>query len=246
MVLVVPLLAGLAAVLRAPWPRGRALADALLAGALIHGVYLGGIFYAVKHGLPAGLAGLVIGLQPVFTALFARWLLGEALTGRHIIGLLLGTFGVALVFWPKRTGLGGLDPVVAVIAILAVAAIAFGTVYSKRTGAEVALVPGTAVQFVGAALVVVPMAATEGFAYVPSLQLALVTGWLVLVLSIGAVLLMLWMMRRGAVSSVAALFFLVPPTTAFFAWIAFGETLQPVQIAGTLLVMAAVRVATRR
>ncbi|WP_246329237.1 DMT family transporter [Chthonobacter rhizosphaerae] len=246
MALVVPILAGLSLLLGAEWPRGRAAVHAMVAGALIHGVYLGGIFWAVKHGLPAGLSGLVVGLQPVLTALFARLLLGERLTGAHLAGLVLGLAGIALVLAPKLTGIDSVDPVVAAVALGAVAAIAFGTVYSKRTGAGGALVPGTALQFVGAALVVVPMAASEGFAYVPSMQLALVTGWLVLVLSIGAVLLMLWLMRRGAVSSVATLFYLVPPTTAFFAWIAFGETLQPVQIVGTVLVVAAVRVATRK
>lgn len=254
MVLVVPLLAGLAAALKAPWPRGRQAIHAMVAGALIHGVYLGGIFYAVKHGLPAGLSGLVVGLQPILTALFARAMLGERLGRTKALGLALGLVGLALVFLPKLAGAGlsgpdgaaaTLDPSVMSIAFGAVAAIAFGTVYTKWAGGGAALVPGTALQFVGAAVVVIPLAAAEGFAYVPSLQLAVVTAWLVLVLSIGAVLIMLWLMRRGAVSSVASLFYLVPPTTAVFAWIAFGETLAPIQIAGTVLVVVAVRLATR-
>lgn len=252
MVLVVPLLAGLAVALKAPWPRGWPVIHAMVAGALIHGVYLGGIFYAVKHGLPAGLSGLVVGLQPILTALFARAMLGERLGRTKTLGLALGLVGLGLVFLPKLTGAGlgagpgaTLDPVVMLIAFGAVAAIAFGTVYTKWAGGGAALVPGTALQFVGAAVVVTPLAAAEGFAYVPSLQLALVTAWLVVVLSIGAVLIMLWLMRRGAVSSVASLFYLVPPTTAVFAWIAFGETLAPIQIAGTVLVVVAVRLATR-
>jgi drug/metabolite transporter (DMT)-like permease len=217
----------------------------MIAGAFIHGAYLGGIFYAVSRGLPAGIAGMIVGLQPILTALFARMVLGERIGPAHILALALGLVGVAAILWPQLSGTGALDPVVVAVALAAVSAIAFGTVWSKRTGGGVDLVTGTALQFVGAALVLAPAAVIEGFHYVPSLQLVLVVAWLVLVLSIGAVMLLLLMVRHGAVSKVATLFYLVPPTTAGFAWLLFGETLTVGQLLGTAAVVAAVLVATR-
>jgi drug/metabolite transporter (DMT)-like permease len=199
----------------------------------------------VKHGLPAGVSGLVVGLQPILTALFAAAILGERIGRAHIAGLLLGIAGVGMVLAPKLGTLDGFSPVVAAVALAAVAAIALGTVLSKRTGGGTDLVTGTAMQFVGAAIVLGPLAASEGFSYVPSLQLALVVAWLVLVLSIGAVLLLLLMVRHGAVSRVATLFYLVPPTTAVFAYLLFGETLSTMQLVGTAAVVAAVLVANR-
>lgn len=245
-VIVLPILGIAALLLKRAFPAPRIALDAMLAGGLIHGVYLGGIFWAIAHGLPAGLSGLVVGLQPIMTALFARLLLGERIGTGQIVGLTLGILGVALVLGPKLGATDGFSPGVVAVAVGAVAAIALGTVYSKRTAAGTDLVTGTALQFVGASLVLAPLAWIEGFSYVPSLQLALVLGWLVLVLSIGAVMLLLLMMRHGAVSKVATLFYLVPPTTAGFAWILFGETLTPIQILGTAVVVGAVFVATRR
>lgn len=243
---VLPILGAVALLGRRPWPTGRAAVDAMVAGAFIHGFYLGGIFYAVSHGLPAGVAGMIVGLQPILTALFARLVLGERIGIAHVAALLLGIGGVAAILWPQLATAGGVSPTVAAVALGAVAAIAFGTVWSKRTAAGSDLVTSTAMQFVGAALVLTPFAYVEGFHYVPSLQLALVVAWLVLILSIGAVLLLLLMVRHGAVSKVATLFYLVPPTTAGFAYVLFGETLTVGQLVGTAAVVAAVLVATRR
>ncbi len=242
---VLPIL-GLAAVLLSrPWPGLRPAIDTMVAGALIHGAYLGGMFYAIQHGLPAGVSGMMVGLQPILTALFARVILGERIGPAHLAGLVLGVGGVAAILWPKLGAVDGFSAPVAAIALAAVASIALGTVWSKRTGGGTDLVTATALQFVGAALVLAPAAAAEGFSYVPSLQLALVLAWLVLVLSIGAVMLLLLMVRHGAVSRVATLFYLVPPMTAAFAWLLFGETLTVVQLLGTAAVVAAVLVAQK-
>lgn len=239
-VFVVPLLSGFALATGRPWPGLRGAGHSMVAGALIHGIYLGGIFYAVKHGLPAGLAGLVVGLQPAMTAVFARIVLSERLAPLHLAGLVSGLVGVALVLAPKLGGLDALTPGVIAISLGAVAAIALGTVYQKRFAVGADLATGTALQFVGASIVAIPLAAAEGFSYVPSLQLALVVGWLVCVLSIGAVILLLFMMRHGAVSKVASLFYLVPPTTAALAWLLFGETMSAVQLAGVAVVIGSV------
>jgi drug/metabolite transporter (DMT)-like permease len=244
-ILVLPILGLVAFAMGQSWPGARAAFHAMVAGALIHGCYLGGIFHAIGQGLPAGVSGLVVGLQPVLTALFAFALIGERIGRGHIVGLALGIAGVAAILWPKLDAVDGFSPTTAAVALGAVVAIALGTVYAKRTGGGADLVTGTALQFVGATIVLAPVAALEGFNYVPSLQLVAVVGWLVLVLSIGAVLLLLLMVRHGAVSRVATLFYLVPPTTAGMAWLLFGETLELIQLIGTAAVVAAVFVAGR-
>mgnify|MGYP001254022918 CR=1 FL=1 len=248
MAFVVPVLGLIALALRRPWPTGRVALHAMVAGTLIHGAYLGGIFFAVKHGLPAGFAGLVVGLQPMLTAFVARPILGEKLTLSHGIGLVLGLVGVAMVLGPKLdlSAAEGVTPMAALVAVGAVFCVSLGTVYQKRYVKNVDLLSSTVMQYVGATAFLLPLAAAEGFHYVPGLQLVLVVGWLVVVLSIVSVLLLMWMIREGAVSKVAALFYLVPPTTAVMAFLLFGEALGPVQIAGTVLVAVAVALATRK
>ncbi|ODN72562.1 DMT family transporter [Methylobrevis pamukkalensis] len=248
MIFVVPLLAGIALLLRRPWPSRQLALHAMVAGILIHAVYLGGIFFAVSRGLPSGFAGLIVGLQPMLTAIFARGLLGERLTRAHLAGLGLGLVGVAMVLAPKLdpTVVGALDLWLVPLAVGAVAAISVGTVYQKRFASGGDLLTSTVLQYVGAALLLTPLAALEGFRLVPGVQLAIALGWLVVVLSIVTVLLLLLMIREGAVSKVAALFYLVPPVTAALAFVVFGETLSLIQIAGTVVVAVAVALATRR
>lgn len=243
--LVVPILAAAVMLLGRPWPTAPQVLRAILAGMLIHGVYLGGIFLAVEHGLPAGVSGLVVGLQPILTAFFAAGLVGERVGLRHGVALVVGFAGVVLILAPKIGTIDGFPAWTGIVALGAVASIALGTVWQKRGGTGGDLVATTALQFVGATLVVLPGAVYEGFDYVWSLQLLAVVSWLVFVLSIGAVMLLLAMVRAGAVARVATLFYLVPPVTAFFAFLLFGETLTLVQLAGTVLVVTAVMVATR-
>ncbi|WP_062228287.1 DMT family transporter [Aureimonas frigidaquae] len=231
---------------RLPWPRPAAAGHAMIAGALIHGVYLGGVFFAVRHGLPAGIAALIVGLQPILTALMAAAMLGERVTARHWVGLALGLAGVALVVAPKL-GAGGdyrvltLGPVV-----LSAIAISLGTVWQKRfvTGAD--LRTGTALQYVGA-LVPTALAAllfeTRVVDWTGELVFALV--WLTVVLSIGAIFLLLFMIREGAVSKVASLMYLTPGVTAVMAFLLFGESLSAVQLAGLVLAGAGVHAAMR-
>ncbi|HUG61783.1 MAG TPA: EamA family transporter [Methylomirabilota bacterium] len=185
-------------------------------------------FIGAKYGAP---------VADPFSLLFLRFVFVLPILGLVVVALRRP--------WPQLGAVDGFSMGIAGIALASVAAIAFGTVYSKRTGGGADLVTSTVLQFVGAAVVLLPAAALEGFHYVPSMQLALVLGWLVLVLSIGAVMLLLLMVRHGAVSKVATLFYLVPPTTAGFAWLLFDETLTVVQLLGAAAVVGAVFVATR-
>ena len=219
---------------------------AMGAGVLLQGVYLGGVFWAVHRGMPAGLAGLIAGLQPLITAVLAGTLLGERIMPRHWIGLAVGFVGVVIVLWPKLGQIGGGVTVPTLSAcVLAMLAISAGTVWQKRfvTGAD--LVTATFWQYIGGgALMALASLAFETRTVVLNGELVFALAWLVLVLSIGAIFLLMVMIRDGEMSKVASLFYLVPAVTVVMAWALFGETLNLVQIAGMVVTMLGVGLAT--
>ncbi|KAB2698445.1 DMT family transporter [Brucella haematophila] len=232
---------------RAAWPKGATLVHAAIAGCLIHGAYLSALFWAVHHGLPAGMSGLVAGLQPMLTTLIAAMLLGERASGRQWAGLLIGFLGVAMVVWPKFSAGSGVDPKSLAAAFFAVLAISTGTVWQKRFGTTGDLKTGTAVQYIAAAALTALCAfsfETRVIIWSPQLIFALV--WLTLAISIGAILALLVMIREGAMSKVASLFYLVPGAAAIMAYLIFGETLGPIQIAGMVVTTLGVALTTMK
>ncbi len=242
------LLACIALAFKAPWPRGRMLLGALVVGMLVHGVYLGGVFWAIDRGMPAGIAAVVVGLQPLITAIIAGVYLGEVVTARHRIGIVLGLLGVILVLLPgilaDDTMASSLSVATVVVVTVATLAVTTGTVLQKRLGLGVDLRSGTAVQYLGGAIPVVLLATTETREITWNGQLVFALIWLVLVLSLGAVFLLMWLIREGSVSQVAALFYLVPAVTSLIAWALFDETLGVVQLLGMALAAVAVWLAT--
>jgi drug/metabolite transporter (DMT)-like permease len=245
--LAIAVLAAVAIAVRAPWPRTpRGWRDGLVAGVLLHGLYLGGVFWAVKHGLPAGIAALIAGLQPLATGVLVGPLLGERVSPLRWAGIGLGLLGAALVIAPKVGALDGFPPVALVVCVLAMVSITFGTIWQKRTAGQADLRTNTIVQYIGALIVTLPAALLleEGrFELVPAFWIALI--WAVFGLSIGAIGLLLVLIRRGAVAGVAALLYLVPPVSALMAFALFGETLSPLQIGGMLVAAAGVALASR-
>lgn len=241
------LFAALAAWLGSPRLAPVAAVHAACAGALIHGLYLAGVFWAVDNGLPAGLTALIIGLQPLLTAILAGPLLGEAVLPRHWLGMAIGLAGTALVLAPGLADLsGGVTAANAGACVAGALAISLGTIWQKRTLAGADLVSATKWQYLGAAVPVALLAlAFESWVFEPAPALLLAFAWLVLALSVGAVLLLMLMMRDGAMAQVASLFYLVPAVTALMAAVLFGERLAPVQLAGMAVTMAGVWLATR-
>ena len=228
----------------AKWPKGPSVLHVAVAGILIHAVYLGGVFVAIYRGLPAGTAALVVALQPLFTAIAAGPYLGERVTARQWIGLILGLLGVVLVV-QRKLGLSEGDLEAIAAAVLALAAITAGTLYQKRHGGDVDLRTGSAVQFAAAALVMLPLAwwfETKEVQWTGEFIFALI--WLCLVLSVGAVSLLLWLIRHGAASRVASLFYLVPPVTAAVAWLLFDETFGLQGLLGMVIVIIGVALVT--
>lgn len=238
---------GLAALaFRAPWPKTwRELGDLSVVGLLVHAAYLGGVFSAIYAGLPAGIAALIVGLQPLLTAVGAGVFLGEKVTVRQWQGFVLGLIGVVMVLGDKLSL--QIDNVHGVIyAVLALLGITVGTLYQKRHGNTIDLRSGSAIHF---AIAAVPMAimawAFETREVVWNGAFVFALGWLVVVLSLGAMTLLFLLIRRGAATKVASLFYLTPPVTAVFAWALFDETLGLLAMAGMGVAVAGVALVTK-
>ncbi|MEH6627564.1 MAG: DMT family transporter [Motiliproteus sp.] len=238
------LLAILAFWLKPNWPSRTSALHTAVTGLLVHGLYLGGVFYAIAGNMPAGLVSLIVGLQPLVTAIAAVIVLKESVTPRQWFGLLLGLVGVGLVLLEKMGGLSTVrDFSLWTLAwcLVALAGISIGTVYQKRYGQGVELIPGTFIQYCSATLFFATGALLFESGEVSwDIQFLLAMGWLVLGLSIGAIMLLMALIRLGAASQVASLFYLVPPVTALEAYILFDERFGPLAMAGGLLTVAGV------
>ncbi|MBW7862083.1 MAG: DMT family transporter [Rhodocyclaceae bacterium] len=250
-VLVITLMTALALAMRAPWPREpRQILHIGVTGLLVHGFYLGGVFVAIHHGLPAGIAALIVGMQPLLTALGAGWLLGERVTARQWIGLALGFIGVALVVSNKAgTGAATMSDfgMMLVPVTVALFAITLGTLYQKRFCPTFDLRTGSVVQFVPTLALTALLAwGLETRQVTWSGEFLFALGWLVIVLSLGAISLLNLLIRSGSAVNVASLFYLTPPTTALMAWALFGETLTALAVTGMAVAVAGVWLARKR
>ncbi len=216
------------------WPTLSQAGHQLVVGTLVHGAYLGGVFAAIKLALPAGVTSLLVGLQPVLTAVFGWFWLGDRLRPRQWLGLGLGVVGVALVLLSGRQlALFQVQPAALAFAALALVGISLGTVYQKRFGVGVSLLTGTFCQYVATAILMAVLAfafESRQVVWHPHLVGALL--WLVFGLSLSAILLLMLMIRHGQTARVASYFYLVPPVTALETWLVFGEHLAPLGLVG--------------
>ncbi len=230
------LLACLALATHAPWPRSLAQTLHLcVAGVLLHAVYLGGVFTAISLGVEAGVSALIVGTQPVLVAALVGPLLGERVTRRQWLGLLLAIIGVTLVVWRKlEAGYGTLGGVG--LCLLALCGITAATLYQKRFCGTVPLRSGSVIQYAAAGVACgLGVLLFEDGQVNWSGEFIFALGWLTLVLSLGAVMLLYWLIQRGEAARVSSLFFLVPPVTALVAWPLFGETFGPLALTGMLV-----------
>ncbi len=217
------LLFALARILKMPVGIGRqAVARSGLIGFFLHACYLGGVFYSIAQGLPAGVAAVVTSLQPVLVSVFAVKVLGEQLRKTQIVGLLTGLVGVVLVLGPS---IDAQIPKPAIIAILvALMGSTTATLLQKKLGADIPLISGTAYQYLFSGCVLGLIAlATQETSITWNLRFTLAFVWLILILSVGAILLLLWLLNTGSAAKVSSLFYLVPPATAIEAFFLFGE-----------------------
>jgi len=218
---IVVLLAALPFI-RVPWPSRRSTMHIAIAGVLLQAGYLGGVWIAISEGMPAGLAALIVGLQPVVTA-FVAPAIGERVSVRQWCGFALGFVGVLLVVVDKIVVVA-LPATSIALAIGALASITIGTLYQKKRCPSFDIRAGTLIQFAASLLVTVPLALifeTWTVRFTPSFIGA--WAWAVFVLSIGGMALLFPLIRRGEATRVTSLFYLTPPVTALMAWIVFGE-----------------------
>ena len=228
------------------WPANRTQwLHMALTGVFMHAGYLGGVWCAVKAGMGSGLSALIVGLQPVVTAL---WLsaTGSQVTRRQWAGLLLGFVGLVMVV-SRKFGQGGeADWLNMSFAVGALFSITIGTLYQKRFVTPCDVRSANAVQLGAAFLVTLPLAWLELEPMQWNLQLASAMAWSVLALTLGGSSLLYLLIQRGAAASVTSLMYLVPPVTAVMAWVLFAEPITAVTIAGTVLTAIGVALVVRQ
>ena len=235
------------AITRAAWPRGRAQWWHLsVSGLLMHAGYLGGVWMAVKAGIGAGTVALVVGLQPVLTAV---WLSASgsahAVAARQWAGLVLGLVGLLLVV-SHKLGAGEVTPWNLSLSLFALVSITAGTLYQKRFVAPCDVRTANTVQLAAALLITAPLAWFEGGAWDAHPELIGAMAWSVLVLTLGGSSLLYLLIQRGAATRVASLMYLVPPCTALLAALMFGETLGARVLIGLLLTALGVWLVVQR
>ena len=227
--------------------RGQAV-HAMVAGVFLHAGYLAPIYWAVAHGLPAGVSALIVGLQPLLTAFLAALMLQEKIHPRHWLSLLIGAAGVGLVLQPKFSFvmLGGITPLTAGLGLLGCISVSLGAVYQKRFASNLPLVASVIWQYVGASAVVICLALwLEDLKFDGSLQAWFGLGWAVVGLSLISIFLLLTMIREGSVAKVSTLIFLVPGVSALMTYGLFDEQLTVLQIIGMVVCAGAVLIVSR-
>jgi len=236
------------AIVRAAWPRGRAQwLHLAVTGVLMHAVYLGGIWGAVRSGIGAGTSALVVGLQPVLTAIWVSAVQGDGhrVALRQWFGLALGLVGLTLVVW-RKLGAGEVTAFNFALCLMALLAITSGTLYQKRFVETCDVRTANTVQLLAALAVTAPLAWLEDVPFTWHPELIGAMAWSVLGLTLGGSSLLFLLIQRGAATRVTSLLYLVPPCTALMAWLLFGEALGALVLAGLALTAGGVWLVVRR
>jgi drug/metabolite transporter (DMT)-like permease len=241
----VVIMAAIALLADARRPNANEIGHSLVAGSLVHGLTLGGVFTAISQGVPAGISALILGLQPIVTSTLANRFMGEKIARLQWFGLALGLVGVLLVLHDRNIVLAG-SVLGWVASFLSLIGITLGTLYQKRYCGDIDWRTGNLIQYTGAGV----LFALGAFAFETreihwTGELIFAMAWLVLVLSIAAVGLMYWLIRRSAATGFASLFYLVPVVTALFAYILFDERLDAISILGMVICAGGVALVSR-
>lgn len=235
--------ARLAGEARLTWPQVRTQA---VVGVGIHAMYLGGVFVAIDHGLPSGVSALIAALHPVVTTVLGRLLLNEHLTTRRVTGVLLGCAGVVAVVVERGVSSDdGVRTSALVAMAIAVIGMSAGTLVQRATSTTVPLLGGTAWQYVSTTVILgVGAVAVEGWEFTVTTRSMLSLAWAVGVLSLAAILIMLWLLQRQAASQVSSLFFLTPALSTVEGALLFGERLGVLSLTGLVVAIIGVWLTT--
>ncbi|MDE2429680.1 MAG: EamA family transporter [Burkholderiales bacterium] len=230
--------------MRAPWPRREAWLPIAIAGILMQAGYLGGVWCAVKLGMPAGVAALIVNTQPILTAIFGP-MIGERVQGKQWLGLAFGIAGVGLVV-ANKISVVGLSGISVVLALMALLSMTVGTLYQKKTCPSFDVRTGQVIQFSASLLVTLPFALaleTHQISWTPQFFAAM--AWSVFVLSGVGISVLFVMIRHGEATKVTSYMYLVPAVTAIMAWLMFGERFTLTAIIGMLIALAGVALVVR-
>ncbi len=229
------ILFGIAVLLKSPLALTRIqIRSSSLIGIFLHAAYLGGVFFAISRGVSAGTAAVITSLQPVLVSVLAIKILNEKLRGKQILGLILGLCGVVLVLGPS------FESSVSRMGILAVFIALIGsttaTLLQKKIGSGIPLLAGTAYQYCASGFFLFIAAVVTGGTEIQwNIRFTSAMIWLILILSVGAILLLLWLLNTASAASVSSLFYLVPPATAIEAYFLFGEKLNTQSLLGVAI-----------
>ena len=214
-------------------------------GLTLHGAYLGGCFYSVSRGMSAGIVALIVCLQPVLVSALASYFLNEKLTRRSIAGLFLGLIGVAIVITPRLSGSDRLSAAAIATAVIALLGASTGTLLQKKFAADIPMLVGATYQYAATAVVVGALAFSIEPIFIewsPAFIFAL--SWLVIALSLGAILILFFLLQSGTAAKVSSLYYLVPAVTTLMAYFLFDEKVSLISALGTLIAIIGVRLVT--
>ena len=224
----------------------RDLLSSLAIGIALHGLYLAGVWYAIELGAPSGLSSVITSMQPIVVSLLAVRLLSEPLTRRQLVGLLCGLSGVVLVVLPKLSKSGGFTPETLAFLFIALAGSTIATLLQKKIGHSIPLLIGTTYQFAIAGFGLLAISLIRGKTrFVITHTSIWAMAWAVLITSIAAVLLLLWLLNRGSAAKVSSLLYLVPPMAVLQAFILFHEKVSREELLGIALTAAGVALVIR-
>ena len=244
-VIVSFIFASIVILFRAKWPKRNQILHIGLVGILLHGFYLGGVFFSITKGTAAGISSLIVSLHPVLTCILATLIIKEEIKVDKWIGIVLGFIGVLIVVWPR---LGGELPLIGFVScIIALIAISFGTIIQKKYLENMDILGGNTVQAVFAAIFFsILLIFFEPFKFNPSKELIISMTWLILLVSLGAISILMLLIRRGEMSSTASLFFLAPPVSAILGYLVFKEELNASGIVGFIVACTGVWLVNRK
>jgi drug/metabolite transporter (DMT)-like permease len=242
---VVLLMTLLAFIAKAKWPQGKDILHLAIAGIGIQAIYLGGVWVAIRLGLPAGLAALIVNVQPVLTAALAP-LVHERVSGRQWLGVLLGFGGVLLVV-AQKMNTGSMSLIGVLLCVASLLGMTLATLYQKRFVPQFDLRTGQVVQFIAAIIVTLPFAMSFEHGHIQwNAQVIAAMLWSIVVLTGGGISLMFFMLREGQATRVTGLMYLVPGVTALMAWVMFHETLTATTIIGMAVTLLGVYLVVKR
>lgn len=245
-------LAVIAAIIRPPWPKNsKTVFHISVSGLFLHGLYLGGIFSAINLGMSAGIAAVIVGLQPILSCLFAQKMLNETMTRFQWFGLGLGFLGVGLVVAEKILGFElGQDnsTLIALVAIVvSLLGISYGIIYQKKYCAGIHPITNTGIQYGSTFAVLLVLALLfEDMSIQWTGEFIFALFWLVAVLSIGSIFILMYLIQHRSMSSVTSLFYLVPPVTAIEEYLIYQQNLTMAALVGILIVAIGVIIANKK